>query len=95
MLTDFPRHAKVNIHTICGPRGGSDCKTRDQEVSLQPTSRSPFLPREPHFLECTGDHHAPSLATAAAWHYGRCSSGLGLFLQSLGIHYTIFQAFLK
>lgn len=30
VLTDFPRHAKVNIHTISGPWGGSDCKTRGQ-----------------------------------------------------------------
>lgn len=30
MLADFPRHAKVNIHTISRPWGGSDCKTRGQ-----------------------------------------------------------------
>lgn len=30
MLADFPRHAEVNIHTICGPWGGRDWRTKDQ-----------------------------------------------------------------
>lgn len=66
MLTNFSRHAKVHIHTICGPRGGSHCNARNQMVSLNPISRSPFLPRELHFLECTGNHHVSTLAIASA-----------------------------
>lgn len=69
MLTDFPRHAEVNVYTISGPWGGSDWKTRNQEISLQPTSRSPFLTGE-HFLECTGDHRVSSLVIAAGNHVG-------------------------
>lgn len=32
---------------------------------------------------------------AAAWHHTRCASELDLFLQSLGIYYTILQVFLQ
>lgn len=57
MLADFSRHAKVHIHTICGPWGGGHCKARNQGISLKPISRSPSLPGELHFLEHTGGHH--------------------------------------
>lgn len=40
MLADFPRHAKVNIHTISGPWGGRDCKPKDQ------AGKSFFLPEK-------------------------------------------------
>lgn len=87
MLTDFPRHAEVNINTISGPWGGSDCKTKNQEISLRPTSRSPFLPEELHFLECTGDHSVSSLVPAAGNYMGDVIL-VWVFLQSSGILYT-------
>lgn len=95
MLTDFSRHAKVHVHTICGPRGGSHCKARNPGVSLKPSPRSASLPRELHFLECSGDPHVFTSTIAAAWHHTRCGSELDLFLQSLGIYHTLLQAFLQ
>lgn len=80
MLADFSRHAKVHVHTIRGPRGGSHCKARNQGVSQKPSSRSPSLPRELHFLERTGDPHVFTSAIAAAWPRAKCGSELGLFL---------------
>lgn len=62
MLADLPRHAEVNIHTVSGPRGRSDCKTRGQ------AGRSLFLTA--HFPGCTREQPASGLAMVVAWHYG-------------------------
>lgn len=95
MLTDFSRHAKVHVHTICGSWGGSHCKAGNPGVSLKPSSRSASLPRELHFLKRSGDPPVFTSTIAAAWHHRRCGSELDLFLRSLGIYRTILQAFLQ
>lgn len=94
MLTDLSRHAEIHIHTVCGPRGGSHCKARNQGVSLKPIFRSPSLPIELHFLGSTGDQREFTGAMLLPGVMGDTALDWA-FSCKLGNPYTPLQAFLK